>query len=89
MQGVLTFLATGAAALLQVPMILGAFQPDPGMNCLMIGLDSPRAPTLEQRLSDAGVPELSEAFGMEVAETPDVLRRGFHSEPPQRHPVTG
>jgi hypothetical protein len=82
MQGVLTFLTTGAAALLQVPMILGAVQPAREVYC-GFNPGPPRPPTLEQRLSAAGVPELSEAFGLEVAETPEVLRHNFHSEPPK------
>jgi hypothetical protein len=86
MQGMLTFLTTGAAALLQVPMILGAVQPGREVYC---GFDPgpPRPPTLEQRLSAAGVPELSEAFGLEVAETPEVLRRGFIADRPPEIPA--
>lgn len=78
MQGVLTFLTMACAATFQFAVAPGLL-PN-GRWCFTGTLT--QQPSLEQRLSDAGVPELSEAFGMEVAETPEVLRHSFHSEPP-------
>ena len=86
MQGVLTFLATAAGATFQVGFVGGLIPYGGEPPCFFQNGPAP-APTLEQRLAAAGVPEFSEAFGMEVAETPEVLRRdmGYGPAGPNRY----
>jgi hypothetical protein len=85
MQGFLTVLTTACAATFQFAVAPGMIHFGGGW-CGTGEFGRQRAPTLEQRLSAAGLPELSEAFGMEVAETPEVLRQHFRSEP-QSYPA--
>jgi hypothetical protein len=73
MQGALTFVTMTFAAAFQIAFLPGAVASRGPCGTADFQRSLERGPSLEQRLSNAGLPELSEAFGLHVADTPQVL----------------
>jgi hypothetical protein len=82
MQGVLTFVTMTFAAAFQIAFVSNSFHSTGPCGTAEFANLRERGPSLEQRLAAMGVPEVHEAFGLEVAETPDVLRHSWSSPPP-------